>query len=53
MLRWFVIGTLIVCFAIAVCAIADYILEREEQCDKDKLIDEVIEEIERRNDNEY
>ncbi len=49
MLRWFVIGSLIVCFAIAVCAIADYILEKEEERDKDKLIDEVIKEIERRN----
>lgn len=52
MLRWMVVSTLIVCFAIVVCAIADRILEHEEQADKDRLIDEVIKEIERRNNYE-
>ena len=48
MLRWFVIGTLIVCFTVIVSAIAEWILEYEEANDKNKLIDEVIREIERR-----
>ena len=48
MLRWFIIGTLIVCFAIIISAIAEWILEHEEANDKDKLIDEVIKELERR-----
>lgn len=48
MLRWFIIGTLIVCFAIIAYTIADYILEREKEHDRDKLIEDVIKEIERR-----
>lgn len=39
---------LIICFAVIVAGAASYILDKEMESEKDKLIDEVIEEIERR-----
>lgn len=39
---------LIIGFAVIVAGAAEYILNKEVESDKDKLIDEIIEEIERR-----
>lgn len=39
---------LIIGFAVIVAGAASYILEKEDQRDRDRLIDEVIKEVERR-----
>ena len=44
---------LIIGFATIVAGAASYILDKEVESEKDKLIDEIIEEIERRKDNEH
>ena len=44
---------LLIGFAVIVAGAAEYILEKEDQRDRDRLINEVIKEIERRKDNEH
>lgn len=39
---------LIICFAVIVAGAASYILDKEMESEKDRLIDEVIKEVERR-----
>jgi hypothetical protein len=44
---------LIICFATIVAGAAEYILDRGAEDEKDRLIDEIIKDLERRNDNEH